>query len=118
MSVRMRHTRAHTRNRRSHHALTEATLTSCEKCNAMRLRHTACGNCGVYRGRQVIDMAGVLKKKEERRKRHDKELMGQNAIKREKTKTEPKKSINEEKVSKDSKSRKGFNLFRKTPVSE
>ncbi|MGH7141109.1 MAG: 50S ribosomal protein L32 [Minisyncoccia bacterium] len=52
----MRHTRAHTKNRRSHHALASGALVKCE-CGAMRVRHRACLSCGRYRGRVVIDVA-------------------------------------------------------------
>ncbi len=55
MVVRMRHTRAHTANRRSHHALTEKALTKCE-CGAIRVSHRACPTCGRYNGRVVVDM--------------------------------------------------------------
>lgn len=51
----MRHTKSHTANRRSHHALKEARFTVCEKCNKEHLMHRVCGNCGTYRGRMVVD---------------------------------------------------------------
>ncbi|OGC83326.1 50S ribosomal protein L32 [Candidatus Adlerbacteria bacterium RIFCSPHIGHO2_02_FULL_52_17] len=54
MVVRMRHTRAHTANRRSHHALKAQVLSVCE-CGAARLSHRACASCGRYKGRVVID---------------------------------------------------------------
>ena len=50
MVIRMRHTRAHTANRRSHHALKAPNLTTCLKCSAPFLRHKACPNCGSYNG--------------------------------------------------------------------
>lgn len=59
MVVRMRHTHAHTANRRSHHALKGARFITCPKCNAKHLMHRVCGNCGNYRGREVVD---VMKK--------------------------------------------------------
>ena len=62
MVVRMRHTRAHTANRRSHHALKAQTLATCE-CGAVRVSHRACATCGRYRGRVVVDMAAKQKKK-------------------------------------------------------
>ena len=62
MVVRMRHTRAHTANRRSHHALVATTLAKCE-CGAVRVSHRACAECGRYRGRVVIDVAAKAKRK-------------------------------------------------------
>jgi len=53
MVVRMRHTRAHTGNRRSHHALKGAKLQGCPNCGAMIQSHIACDACGVYKGRVV-----------------------------------------------------------------
>ncbi len=53
MVVRMRHTRAHTGNRRSHHALKAANLQICPNCKAVLHAHTACDACGMYKGRQV-----------------------------------------------------------------
>lgn len=66
MVVRMRHTRGHTANRRSHHALTEPALGTCEKCGTAQLRHTMCANCGNYRGRAVRDMSTKQTKRMER----------------------------------------------------
>ena len=56
MVVRMRHTRAHTANRRSHHKLVAQTFAKCE-CGAMRVSHRACHSCGRYRGRVAVDLA-------------------------------------------------------------
>ncbi len=58
MSVRMRHTRAHSGNRRSHHALKGPRLTRDNKTNSIHLRHRVDTNTGMYRGRQVMDVAG------------------------------------------------------------
>lgn len=55
MVVRMRHTKGHTANRRSHHALKGARFETCPKCSAKHLMHRACSNCGNYRGRMVVD---------------------------------------------------------------
>lgn len=62
MVVRMRHTRAHTANRRSHHALKAQTIATCE-CGAVRVSHRACASCGRYRGRVVVDVAAKAQAK-------------------------------------------------------
>jgi large subunit ribosomal protein L32 len=56
MVIRMRHTRAHTANRRSHHALKAPTLAICGNCEAKQRPHHMCQECGFYKGRLVIDM--------------------------------------------------------------
>jgi large subunit ribosomal protein L32 len=49
--------RSSTRSRRSANmAITAPPQSSCPHCGASRLPHTVCGNCGWYRGRQVIDV--------------------------------------------------------------
>lgn len=68
MVVRMRHTRAHTANRRSHHALTGPRLSTCAKCSALHLRHKMCANCGTYRGKEVVDVLKKVAKKEKKMK--------------------------------------------------
>ncbi len=62
----MRHTRAHTKNRRSHHALKAATLATCANCGAQHRPHHMCLECGFYKGRQVIDLAAQKEKREAR----------------------------------------------------
>ncbi|MEK7136347.1 MAG: 50S ribosomal protein L32 [Patescibacteria group bacterium] len=76
MSVRMRHTHAHTANRRSHHALTGPRLSKCPKCEAPHLRHRACLNCGTYRGKEVVDVVAKAEKKEAKRKTKEKAGQG------------------------------------------
>lgn len=51
----MRHTRGHTRNRRSHHALTAVGTILCEACGMPRKKHTACSSCGAYKGKNTAD---------------------------------------------------------------
>jgi len=69
MVIRMRHTRAHTGNRRSHHALKGAAFSKCSHCEAMRVPHTVCMSCGYYRGRKVIDQVKGAEKKLARAKK-------------------------------------------------
>lgn len=52
----MRHTRAHTANRRSHHALKASALAACSNCGSMHRPHHMCLECGFYKGRQVMDL--------------------------------------------------------------
>lgn len=63
MVIRMRHTRAHRDNRRSHHALSGAALSVCPNCKAKTLNHHVCENCGQYKGRQVLDVHAKMEKK-------------------------------------------------------
>ena len=72
MVIRMRHTPSHTKNRRSHHALQNARMISCAKCNAAMLPHRVCANCGFYHGKEVVDVLKKLGKKE--RKAKEKEI--------------------------------------------
>lgn len=64
----MRHTRSHTGNRRSHHALAEQKVSFCPDCGAPKLNHAVCLNCGKYKGRVVIDMNAAIAKKEKKMK--------------------------------------------------
>ena len=66
MVIRMRHTRAHTANRRSHHALKTRQLSKCEKCGANKLPHIVCMACGSYKGRQVINKIKEIEKKQKK----------------------------------------------------
>lgn len=56
MVIRMRHTRGHTANRRSHHALKAVALSDCAHCGAKHRPHHMCLECGYYNGKQVVDM--------------------------------------------------------------
>ena len=43
--------------RRSHDALTAtAAVEVCDHCGELKQRHHVCGQCGWYRGRQVLDL--------------------------------------------------------------
>ena len=47
-------------------------LSDCPRCTNLVPQHTACPNCGTYKGREVIDVLKKLDKKE--RKAKEKEL--------------------------------------------
>lgn len=66
MVIRMRHTRSHTANRRSHHALKAPTLAVCKECGANRRPHHMCLECGFYNGRQVMDLKSKKEARNER----------------------------------------------------
>jgi large subunit ribosomal protein L32 len=64
----MRHTRAHTGNRRSHHKLAKGGYSKCPDCGQPVMQHTVCMNCGKYKGRQVLNVHAALEKKEKKAK--------------------------------------------------
>lgn len=68
MVVRMRATRAHTGNRRSHHALDSVRVSVCSNCQSKHLRHTTCETCGHYRGKMIIDVKADIEKKAKKTK--------------------------------------------------
>lgn len=53
MSVRMRHTSSHTRNRRSHHALKDRAIVKDKESGALRLPHRLDESTGMYRGKLI-----------------------------------------------------------------
>lgn len=50
----MRHTRGHTNNRRSHHALEAVSAITDKETGALRLPHRLDEATGMYRGRQIV----------------------------------------------------------------
>ena len=64
MVIRMRHTRRHTANRRSHHALENKALTTDTKTDSTHLRHRVDLSTGMYRGKKVIDVVKKVEKKQ------------------------------------------------------
>lgn len=68
MVVRMRSTKSHTANRRSHHALEAVTHSKCDHCGAPQKRHSVCSACGYYRGRLVLDVVKTAEKKAKKAK--------------------------------------------------
>jgi large subunit ribosomal protein L32 len=65
----MRHTRAHTGNRRSHHALKAASFVLCKDCGQPKSKHVVCASCGKYKGREVINVLAKAHKKAEKREK-------------------------------------------------
>lgn len=53
MSIRMRHTRGHTGNRRSHHALKRMNVVKDAESGNLRLPHRIDETTGMYRGKQI-----------------------------------------------------------------
>ncbi|OGJ00139.1 50S ribosomal protein L32 [Candidatus Nomurabacteria bacterium RIFCSPLOWO2_02_FULL_41_9] len=68
MVVRMRSTKSHTGNRRSHHALSSVNFFACENCKAKKMSHAVCVTCGFYRGRKVLDLVKKAEKKQKKAK--------------------------------------------------
>jgi len=58
-----RHSKARGRKRRTHWKIAKSNLTSCPQCKKAKLPHRACGSCGYYDGRQVIEIKIKEKKK-------------------------------------------------------
>lgn len=83
MVVRMRSTRSHTANRRSHHALKSMRFSKCVDCGASHLRHRACPSCGKYKGKLVVDVVALASKKEAKLKKRASEVGGQTSSKKE-----------------------------------
>ena len=54
-----RRTSSHKRRRAAHFAMKKVNLASCPKCTQPIAPHTACKNCGFYKGRAVRDTSRV-----------------------------------------------------------
>lgn len=80
MSVRMRHTSSHTKNRRSHHALTANSIVKDKESGALRLPHRLDETTGMYRGKLIVpERKKAIKKEEKRRERNQKKQDALNA---------------------------------------
>jgi len=55
-----------------HKYIKHVVLSLCPKCKKTILPHTACKNCGYYKGVEVINVLGKLTKKE--KKNREKEI--------------------------------------------
>ena len=73
MVVRMRSTKSHRNNRRSHDSLSSPAVTLDKNTNVPHLRHRASLVTGQYKGRVVIDLQAKLAKKARRDKQAKKE---------------------------------------------
>lgn len=69
MSVRMRHTRSHTNNRRSHHALKGTVIVKDKESGALRLPHRLDEATGMYRGKQIVPKKEVQAEAKDHEKR-------------------------------------------------
>lgn len=63
MTVRMRHTKSHTRNRRSHHRAESPTLSKDKETGTVHMRHRASSVTGKYKGRTVLKTETKIIKK-------------------------------------------------------
>ena len=48
--------RSNTRSRRANWKATAGKTVACPQCKSPHLPHTACGVCGTYNGRQVLEV--------------------------------------------------------------
>ncbi|MFC1967772.1 50S ribosomal protein L32 [Chloroflexota bacterium] len=48
--------------RRSHLHLTSPSLDNCPQCHSPKLSHHVCHTCGIYAGRQVIEVKSPKKR--------------------------------------------------------
>ena len=73
MVVRMRSTKSHRNNRRSHDSLSSPAVTMDKNTNVPHLRHRASLVTGKYKGRVVIDIQARLNKIAKKAKQAKKE---------------------------------------------
>jgi large subunit ribosomal protein L32 len=55
-----RHSKARRDKRRAHDALSQPATSLCSNCGEAKLPHRACGHCGHYRGRLVVQAKDSL----------------------------------------------------------
>lgn len=68
MVIRMRHTKGHTANRRSHHALKKRNLAVDPETGTKHLRHRVNPVTGMYRGKQILNVVKKVEKKQAKTK--------------------------------------------------
>jgi len=64
----MRHTRSHTANRRSHHALKNKNISVDKETGSAHLGHHVDMKTGRYKGRQVLNLVKKAEKKQTKSK--------------------------------------------------
>ncbi|MSU56408.1 MAG: 50S ribosomal protein L32 [Candidatus Taylorbacteria bacterium] len=72
MVVRMRATKSHRNNRRSHFKLVAPRFSICDSCQKPRHSHSVCPHCGKYRGRVIVDVQAKIDKKLKKQKEKEK----------------------------------------------
>jgi large subunit ribosomal protein L32 len=50
-----RHSKARRDRRRAHDALAQPATSICSNCGEVKMPHRACGHCGYYNGRPVVE---------------------------------------------------------------
>ncbi|KND51685.1 MAG: ribosomal protein L32 [Parcubacteria bacterium C7867-001] len=73
MSVRMRHTSSHTKNRRSHHALKNKVIVADKESGKLRLPHRLDESTGMYRGKLIVPERVKAVKEDAKHKKAQKE---------------------------------------------
>ncbi len=63
MVIRMRHTRSHTKNRRSHHKVANPAISIDKETGTPHLRHRVSLETGMYRGTKVLNTTKKVEKK-------------------------------------------------------
>ena len=63
---RHKHTRSKVGKTRMHKYIAHLQLNVCPKCKKPILSHTACLNCGFYKGEEVINVLADLTKKDKK----------------------------------------------------
>jgi ribosomal protein L32 len=68
----MRHTRSHTRNRRSHHALASGAIVTDKESGNLRLPHRLDEATGMYRGKLIVpERKSEVKEDKKRRQKSE-----------------------------------------------
>ena len=67
MVVRMRKNRAQRDARRSQQGYKGQSMIMCPECASKKLPHKVCDNCGMYKGRMVVDVNAEMARKQKRK---------------------------------------------------